>query len=239
VKSFRLEEPDLRTNVFDEPAYRNRGCVFRDRVHAGELLATKLRNHVLGEDVQLLAIPAGGVPVGCTVARRLSAPFDVIVVRKVQIPWNTEAGFGAVSWDGSVVLNEALILRLGLTDEVIHRAISQAREVIRERALKFRGDESPPNLENKVVVIVDDGLASGYTMLSAVKSVYGRGPKRTIVAVPTASTSAVDLVAPNVDALICLNIRAGPVFAVADAYQQWHDLSDEEVLKFLRTMRDR
>jgi predicted phosphoribosyltransferase len=171
------------------------------------------------------------------VARRLSAPFDVIVVGKVQIPWNTEAGFGAVSCDGSVVLNETLILRLGLADEVIHWDISQAREVIRERALKFRGDESTPNLENKVVVIVDDGLASGYTMLSAVKSVYGRGAKRTIVAVTTASTSAVDLVAPNVDALICLNIRGGPVFAVADAYQQWHDLSDEELLKFLNYAR--
>jgi predicted phosphoribosyltransferase len=228
----------LRTNVFDEPAYRNRRCVFRDRVHAGELLATKLKDHILGEDVQLLAIPAGGVPVGCTIAKRLNASFDVIVVRKVQIPWNTEAGFGAVSWDGSVVLNEALIPRLGLTDEAIHRTVSQAREVIRERALKFRGDRSPPNLENKVVIIVDDGLASGYTMLSAVKSVYGRSPKRTIVAVPTASTSAVDLVAPNVDAMICLNIRSGPVFAVADAYQKWHDLSDEEVLRFLRTIRD-
>lgn len=219
------------------PAYRNRRYVFRDRVHAGELLATKLKDHILGDNVQLLAIPAGGVPVGYTIAKRLGIPFNVIVVRKVQIPWNTEAGFGAVSWDGTVVLNEALIPRLGLTDEAIQLSVSQTREAIRERVLKFRGDESPPTLENKVAIIVDDGLASGYTMLSAVKSAHGRNPKRTIVAVPTASTSAVDLVAPSVDALICLNIRGGSIFAVADAYQEWHDLSDEEVLQFLRASR--
>jgi len=224
----------MASNVVDEPAYRNRRFVFKDRLHAGELLAIKLKGYVDKEDVQLLAIPAGGVPVGYMVARRLGVPLDVVVVRKVQIPWNPEAGFGAVAWDGTVILNEPLVGQLGLTTELVQRCISKTQEGVEERLEKFRGEKPPPDLRDKTVILVDDGLASGFTMLAAVKSVRNRGPEKVIVAVPTASTSAVQLVAPSVDKLICLNIRGGSFFAVADAYQEWYDLSDEEVVEILR-----
>ncbi len=224
----------MPSNVIDEAAYRDRRFVFKDRLHAGELLATKLKGYVDKGNIQLLAIPAGGVPVGYMIARGLGVPFDVVVVRKVQIPWNPEAGFGAVAWDGTVILNEPLVGQLGLTTELVQLCISKTQEVVEERLKKFRGEKPPPDLRDKTVILVDDGLASGFTMLAAVKSVRNQGSEKVIVAVPTASTSAVQLVAPSVDKLICLNIRGGPFFAVAEAYQKWYDLSDEEVTEFLR-----
>ena len=208
----------MSLRVIDEPAYRSRKLVFKDRLHAGELLASKLQDHISRENAQLLAIPAGGVPVGYAVATRLSVPLDVVIVRKIQIPWNPEAGFGAIAWDGTVVLNEALVAQLGLSTELIRWCISQTQETIRRRLEKFRDDKPLPELKNKTVALIDDGLASGFTMLTAVKSVKKRKPEKLIVAVPTASQSATEFVAPNVDKLICLNVRRGPLFAVADAY---------------------
>jgi predicted phosphoribosyltransferase len=224
----------MSPNVIDEPTFRNKQFVFKDRLHAGQLLATKLSNHVNRLNVQLLAIPAGGVPVGYTIAKNLNLLFDVIIVRKMQIPWNTEAGFGAVSYDGTVLLNEPLVAQLGLTSEIIQWCISQTQQIIRERLEKFRGNKPFPDLKKKMIILVDDGLASGLTMLAAVRSVQKQTPDKIVVAVPTASTSAIELVAPSVDKLICLNIRSDPIFAVADAYQKWYDLSDEEVMEILR-----
>lgn len=223
----------MSLRVIDEPAYRDRKLVFKDRLHAGELLASKLQGHIRRENVQLLAIPAGGVPVGFAVATRLRAPLDVVIVRKIQIPWTPEAGFGAIAWDGTVVLNEVLVTELGLSTELVRWCISRTQETIHRRLEKFRGNKPLPELKNKTVALIDDGLASGFTMLTAVKSVKKRKPKKLIVAVPTASQSAIQLVASNIDKLICLNVRGGPIFAVADAYQKWYDLSDEEVMEFL------
>jgi len=220
--------------VVDEPALRDRTFVFRDRLHAGEMLAEKLRE-VLGEKRGLvLAIPAGGVPVGSVVANRLGFTLDVAVVRKVQVPWNTEAGYGAVSWDGTVLLNELFVAQLGLDDRTVQLGISKTRRVVEERFRRFRGDRPIFKTGGETVVIVDDGLASGFTMLVAVTSVRKLNPSRVVVGVPTAPVSAVDLVAPEVDLLVCLNVRGGPVFAVADAYKRWYDLSDEEVESILR-----
>ncbi|MBM5804887.1 MAG: phosphoribosyltransferase [Candidatus Verstraetearchaeota archaeon] len=221
-------------NLIEEPAYRDKEYVFRDRLHAGELLSKKLQKHAGKEDVLVLAIPAGGVPVGCTVARELRVNFDVIVVRKIQVPWNTEAGFGALTWSGEVILNVPLLRRLGLGKEEVGVAVHKTNALVQERLRKFRGDRPLPDLKGKAVILVDDGLASGFTMLAAVRSVRKEEPKSVTVAVPTASLGAVGLLAPEVDEAVALNIRSGPIFAVADAYERWYDLSDEEVRGFLR-----
>jgi len=225
--------------ILDEPELRNKRHVFKDRLHAGELLAKKLKKYAIKNGVHILAIPAGGVPVGYALARGLNRPLDVIIVRKVQIPWNTEAGFGAISWDGTVILNMPIVRRLGLSAEVIDRSISLAQKNILDRLKKFRGDRPFPKLKGKTALIVDDGLASGFTMLAAVKSVRKYKPKRIVVAVPTASSSAVELIGLNVDELVCLNVRNTPIFAVADAYRRWHDLSDVEAMDFLSQVTDK
>jgi putative phosphoribosyl transferase len=170
--------------------------------------------------------------VGSTVAKTLDAPMDVLIVRKAQIPWNTEAGFGAITWDGEVILNGLLVEQLGLTEDEIDEAIAKTNVNIEERFKKFRQDQPMPLLKDKIIILVDDGLASGFTMLAAVRSLRKKQPKRIVIAVPTASTGAIDLLRCEVDEIVCLNIRSGS-FAVADAYENWYDLTDEEVQKIL------
>jgi len=223
----------MTAKIIDEPTYRERTYVFEDRFQAGKTLATKLRECADNRRVIVLAVPAGGVPVGYVVARELGFPMDVVVVRKVQIPWNPEAGFGAVTWDGEIVLNESLLGTLGLTERMIEESIMKTRRIIQERIRMFRGDRPMPELGGKTVVLVDDGLASGFTMLAAAKSVRKREPEKVVVAVPTASLRAIQLLRSEADEIVCLNIRSGPIFAVADAYKNWYDLSDEEVLEIL------
>jgi putative phosphoribosyl transferase len=224
----------MLSNVIEELAYRDRTFVFKDRLHAGELLADKLRPLTAGRDVQLLAVPAGGVAVGYAVAEKLNTPLEVAIVRKIQIPWNTEAGFGAVTWDGRVLLNEPLVSQLRLSREIVEQRISQTRETVRQRMQNFRGNRPFPDLAGRTPILVDDGLASGFTMLAAVESLRAKQPEEIVIAVPTASVRAIQLLAPSVEKLVCLNIRQNPIFAVADAYDKWYDVSDDEVLELLK-----
>jgi putative phosphoribosyl transferase len=226
------------SNLIEEPAYRNREFVFKDRLHAGELLADKLRPAVAKGNVEVLAIPAGGVPVGYVLAEKLGISLDVVVVRKIQVPWNTEAGFGAVTWDGRPILNELLVAQLGLSAEVVAQCISRTRQMVHERNQRLRGGRPFPDLSSRTVILVDDGLASGFSMMAAVESIKTQHPSKIVVGVPTGSPNAIELLAPSVDELVCLNVRSGPIFAVADAYEDWYDLSDDGTLEYLRRSWD-
>ncbi|MBS7617400.1 phosphoribosyltransferase [Candidatus Bathyarchaeota archaeon] len=219
--------------LVEEVAFRNKFYVFKDRYHAGELLAGKLKEYK-GTDTYVLAIPAGGVPVGYIISKSLGLPLDVIVVRKIHIPWNQEAGFGAITFDGIIIFNERLLRILGLTKEEVDRCIEVERSTIERRVKLIRGGKPFPDVAGRTTILVDDGIASGYTMLSAVKSVERRKPKKIVVAVPTGSESAIKLLEPWVDEIVCLNVRTGSVFAVADAYKYWYDLTDEDVVKILK-----
>ena len=170
---------------------------------------------------------------GYSMASELAVSMDVMVVRKIQIPWNTEAGFGALSWYGKVILNEDLIEHLDLTEEEIKKSILNTQKNLQARNHKFRGDKPMPELVDKVVILVDDGLASGFTMLAAARSVKVKTPKKIIVALPTGSLNAIELLVPEVDENICLNIRSGQSFSVAQVYENWYDLTDGEVQKIL------
>lgn len=222
------------SEILDEPLFRNRARVFDDRLHAGELLAKKLEDYKENEDAYVLAIPAGGVQVAFTVSKLLKVPLDLVLTRKIHIPWNKEAGFGAISWNGVMFLNEPLVDSLGLTREAVDRCVAIERAVIRRRMKMFRGDRAFPDLKDKTSIMVDDGLASGFSMLTTVKAIEKRRLKEIVVAVPTASKSAIELIRPHVDKIVCLNIRYGPFFAVADAYKIWYDLEDEDVMDILK-----
>jgi putative phosphoribosyl transferase len=221
--------------IVENSELRDKIHVFDDRSHAGELLAELLKKYTGRTDVIVLAIPAGGVPVALQVSKKLGVPLDLAVTRKLHIPWNKEAGFGAVSWDGSVILNRPLVDSLGLSSEEINRCVEEEKQIIYSRMKKFRGTVPFPVLEGKVVIVVDDGLASGFSMLVTVKTLRNKA-RLVVVAVPTAPVSAINLLRPNVGQIVCLNIRSGSFFAVAEAYKEWYDLDDKDVIGLLENV---
>jgi putative phosphoribosyl transferase len=220
--------------IIEAPELRNRIHIFEDRFQAGGLLSDKLKEYRGSKDAYVLAIPAGGVQVAYIISKRLLLPLDLVVTRKIHVPWNKEAGFGAISWSGEVTLNKPLVATLGLTEEDVDRCIREEKKIIKRRMELFRGEKPFPSLKNKKAILVDDGLASGFSMLTTVKAIQRIRVKETVVAVPTAPESSIKLLKPHVDKIICLNIRQGPVFAVADAYRLWYDLDDQDVLNLLK-----
>lgn len=217
---------------------RDRLSVFEDRTDGGRRLATTLSSLPMAAEPVICAIPAGGVPPGLEVARALKAPLRMAVVRKVQIPWNPEAGFGAVTWDGRVFLNRGLMAGLHLSDAEVSAAIAKAKSNVAERLEKFSGGRQEPGLKGRTAILIDDGLATGYTMLAAIEAARAESPRKVIVAVPTGSLHAVNFIARRADLVVCLNIRTSPTFAVAQAYERWHDLTDLEVQELLVQARD-
>jgi putative phosphoribosyl transferase len=221
--------------LFEDQSLRNREYVFRDRAEAGRLLAAILSPSV-PPDSLVLAVPAGGVPVALEIARKLNLPLDLMIVRKVQIPGNTEAGFGAVGPDGEVIFNQDLLRRLRLTEEEIDEEVQKTKKAVEGRNRIFRRGKPFPEVAGKTTILVDDGLASGFTMTGAVRFLQRRKAKKTIVAVPTAPKNTLTRLLPMADEIYCLNIRSSFPFAVADAYEKWYDLTDEEVTLQLKAM---
>jgi len=219
--------------LIENQELRNKINVFLNREDAGRLMAEMLKVYENKQDFIVLAIPAGGVPIANEISKRLRLPLDLAVTRKLHVPWNQEAGFGAISWDGTVLLNKPLVDALGLTEADIEKAVNEEKKVIQNRLKKFRENTPFPNLEDKNVIIVDDGLASGFSMLATVKTL-NKLVEEIMVAVPTASMGAINLISPYTDKIYCLNIRSDSFFAVANAYQVWYDLTDENVLNILK-----
>lgn len=220
-------------NIYDLPALRDRMEVFHDRTQAGQILA-KMLEPFTQKDSIVIGIPAGGVPVGAVVANRLDRPFDVAVVSKITLPWNTEAGYGAVAFDGTQELNEAMLSHLDLSQAEIRKGIAKTAAKVSQRVVKLRGEKPFPELSQREVIVVDDGLASGFTMRVALKALRKAGAEHIIVAVPTGHEQSVVQLAEMVEALYCPNIRGGWRFAVADAYEKWSDVTESEVIKILK-----
>jgi putative phosphoribosyl transferase len=212
--------------------WRDRTRVFRDRAHAGAVLAEMLEG-LRGTSARVLAIPAGGVPVGAALAEVLGLPLEAAVVSKVTLPWNTEVGYGAVAFDGSVLLNDELIAGVGLDAGAVRRGVETTREKVRRRVASLRGASEERFSGDETVILVDDGLASGFTMRAAVAALRASGVRHLHVAVPTASDRAVETLAGEVEELTCANVRTGPRFAVAEAYQAWRDVEESEARALL------
>jgi putative phosphoribosyl transferase len=206
--------------------------VFIDRIDAGRKLAGALRSYS-GQPVTVLGIPMGGIPVAHEVAASLAAEMDIVVPRKLPIPWNPEAGFGAMTIDGNVVLNPQMIANVGLTRKQIEAVSEMVMEEIRRRRQSLRGGRLLPPLPGRTAIVVDDGLASGYTMVAAIKYVRTLGPLRVVAAVPVTSAQAARLVQEEADDLVTLVVTTRIPFAVASFYLNWHDLSDEDVRVYL------
>lgn len=224
---------NLEANVVYDEALLDKTYVFLDRAEAGRRLGFFLSKMNVPVDV-VMAIPAGGVPVGIEIAKMLNSEFNIAIVKKVLYPWTTEAGFGAVAWDGSVELDTLAINRAGLSASEVKRQVEEAISAVMRRVKSLRSILPKPELKGKNVLVVDDGLATGFTMMLACKVVKKEGAAKVIVGVPTGNPKALSLISPHVAFIACLNVRSTPFFAVADAYQSWSDLTEEEVERMIR-----
>ncbi len=221
-------------NIYYCDEYSWRYYVFQDRVEAGVLLA-KFLLQVLSEFFDIvIGLVAGGVPVAYTFSKTLGKPMDILVVKKITYPWTTEAGFGAVAPDGLYEFDRNSAILAGLSLEDVERKAREVHNYIITRTLKLRGNLKYDNIEGKRVVLVDDGIATGYTTIVAVKFLKRVKAKEVIVAVPTSSIDGAITTSREASKLIVLNLRTGPFYAVADAYKEWHDVNDEEVLHYIK-----
>jgi len=205
---------------------------FRDRVHAGQLLAERLKAYAGGRDVVILALPRGGVPVAREIATRLNAPLDVFLVRKLGTPGQEELAMGAIAPGGVRVLNDDVVQSLRLSRQVIDAvAATEAKELARRERL-YRAGRPPTDVAGRIVILVDDGLATGSTMRAAVKALRGAKPKRIIAAVPVAAPAACSQMAGEVDELVCLH-APDLFYSVGSWYEDFSQTSDVEIREAL------
>ncbi len=224
-----------KAKVFEIPTLRNKTYIFRDRDEAAEVLARMLEPYYKeAPDTVVMGIPSGGVPIAVGISRQLHLPLDLFIVRKIQIPGNPEAGMGALSFAGGLFLNQQLIDRLGITPRQVEEQIQRVRKELAMRNELFRQGRPIPDLSSKTVIIADDGLASGFTTLAAIRGVRSQGAQKVVVAAPTGSDTAIERLSADADEIFCPNIRSGYYFAVAEAYQNWYDLEPQEVISRLQ-----
>lgn len=202
--------------------------MFRDRNHAGELLAGLLADYRSCAGAVILALPRGGVPVAAAVARALALPLDVLLVHKIGAPHEPELAVGAVAPNGLVVLDEKTIARMQISRASLESAIAAEREELARRERLYRGGRLPLALEGLTAILVDDGLATGYTMLAAVRAVRQLQANRIVVAVPVAPQETLDRLKSEADEVVCVDIPRR-LEAVGQFYADFSQISDEQV----------
>ena len=203
------------------------GPIFRDRRDAGRRLAKALEKY-RGEDVVVLALPRGGVPVGYEIAEALGAPLDVFLVRKLGVPGHEELAMGAIASGGVRIINRDVVEAIGIADWEIDAAAGREGQELERREKAYRGDRPAPDLTGKTAILVDDGLATGASMRAAVKALRNMKPARIVVAVPTAAPETCRAFEAEVDEVICA-ITPEPFWAVGAWYEDFTQTTDEEV----------
>ena len=205
---------------------------FADRVDAGKRLAAALKSFK-SKDAIVLAIPRGGVVVGFEISKALGVPLNIIVPRKIGAPDNPELAIGAVTEDGTTILNERLVSDLGVSENFIKEESERQRAEIERRLESYRGDVPYPNLKNRVVLIVDDGIATGYTMKAALASVRKKGAKSVVIAIPVGPPSTIQELEKVTDHVICL-YTPEEFYAIGEFYEDFSQTTDEEVKRLFR-----
>jgi putative phosphoribosyl transferase len=213
------------TRIFKEELPMAR---FRDRLDAGRQLAAKLGDYAGRPDLLVLGLPRGGVPVAFEVARALHAPLDVFLVRKLGVPWHRELAMGAIATGGVRVLNLDVVGPLGLPPEMVEAVAASEREELARRERAYRGQRPPPDVQGRIVILVDDGLATGATMRAASAALRRLDPARIVVAVPTAAPETCEMLRAEVDEVVCADTPE-PFVAVGQWYDDFSETTDEEV----------
>lgn len=208
--------------------------LFRDRTEAGQKLAQKLTVYANRQDVLVLGLPRGGVPVAFEVAKALNAPLDVFLVRKLGVPGQEEFAMGAIASGGVRILNQEVIERLHISQEAIARTAAQEQRELERRESAYRGNRPPLDLKDRTIILVDDGLATGATMHAAAIAIRQQQPKQIIAAVPVSAPEVCDEVRVEVDEIICAETPR-PFVAVGLWYQKFSQTTDDQVQNLLQT----
>jgi putative phosphoribosyl transferase len=207
--------------------------LFEDRFDAGRLLASRLREFADRNDVVVLGLPRGGVPVGYEVAKALSAPLDIFVVRKLGVPGREELAMGAIASGGIVALNQNLIETLGISQKTVDAVISREQRELERRERDYHDGRPPVQVEGRKTILVDDGLATGSSMHAAVTALRKESPAQIVVAVPVAAAATCSEIEAEVDRMIC-PVTPEYFQAVGYWYRDFSQISDEEVRELLR-----
>ena len=205
---------------------------FRDRAEAGRALARALSHYAGRDDVVVLALPRGGVPVGHEVAKQLGAPLDVFLVRKLGVPGHEELAMGAIASGGVLVLDEGVLRWLGISEQQLQKTLAKELDELRRREAAYRDGRRLPDLKGKTVILVDDGLATGASMQAAARAVRRHEPARIVIAVPVASRATCDKFRDEVDDVVCA-ITPVPFHAVGNWYEDFSQTTDDEVRELL------
>jgi putative phosphoribosyl transferase len=205
---------------------------FRDRKYAGRALARRLALFAGRRDVTVLALPRGGTPVAYEVAKALHAPLDVLVVRKLGVPWNPEFAMGAIASGGERLIDDMLVRELGISTRDVEEVASNEAYELERRERVYRGGRPAPDLRGRTVILVDDGLATGSTMRVAVRAVRRQSPARVVVAAPVAAPEACELLRGEADEVVCAEMP-DPFLGVGRWYLDFSQTSDEEVCRLL------
>lgn len=212
--------------------------LFENRIDAGKRLAQALDENIQSfKNPIVLGIPRGGVPVGYVLAKKMNCELDTIVLRKIPIPSDPEAGYGAVTLDKTVIVNQEMLPHLHLSKEEMDQGIERVYQEVKRRNQVYRKGRPFPDLKDRSVILTDDGLATGYTMLAAIEFCRKKNPKEIIMAVPVASDSAAELTQSEVDQFIVLHVSHSFYFAVASFYERFEDMIDDEVVEILEKSR--
>ncbi len=205
---------------------------FHDRAEAGQCLAQRLKAYTNRQDVLVLALPRGGVPVAYPIAKALNVPLDLCLVRKLGVPGHKELAMGAIATGGIQVLNREVVSSFGISKWQIEAVAAQELEELERRDRTYRGQRSPPAIQQHVVILVDDGLATGSTMRAAIAALKQQHPQRIIVAIPVAPPDICQHLQAVVDQLICLK-TPDPLYAIGSWYQDFSQTTDAEVCELL------
>ncbi|KTC80533.1 phosphoribosyltransferase [Legionella cherrii] len=206
---------------------------YDNRNQAGRVLADLLRDYTARTDVVVLALPRGGVPVAYEVATKLSLPLDIFIVRKLGTPGHEELAMGAIASGGIAVFNQEVVNILHIQKDAIDKIKQSEQEELSRRELVYRGNRPFPELSGKTIILVDDGIATGYTMRAAIAALKQKKPAKIIVAVPVAAQSTCDEIAPLVDEIICPK-RPTNFYAVGLWYNDFSQTTDDEVIELLQ-----
>ncbi|MBS4021794.1 MAG: phosphoribosyltransferase [Dethiobacter sp.] len=213
----------------------NRRKGYKSRQEAGEILADSLLTY-RGKKGVVLAVPRGGVPVALPVVEALDFELDIIIPRKIGAPHQSELAVGAVCEDGEVLLNPHLIRSLGITDDYIDEAAGREVKEIKRRLEAYRGTSAPAEVEGRIVIVIDDGVATGFTITAALQSAARRRPGELVLAVPVAPPDTLSMLAKEADNVVC-PYQPEVFYAVGQFYQEFPQLKDDEVREMLRHSR--